>query len=120
MDSQAWNRTRPVEECSVTVLIEGRYFGGSVLKRFFDLLNEMILSIRGSYIEAMNDEGWVTDVAFLVIVTGHLSSRNRYLQITVVTKCVACFSVQKLCTFLSACILRCFIWVARLIQSILS
>ena len=38
----------------------------------------------------MNDEGRVTDVACLVIVTGHLNNLIKNLLIAVVTKCIAC------------------------------
>jgi hypothetical protein len=41
--------------------------------------------------EEINDEGRVTDVACLVIVTGHLNNFIKNLQIAVVSKCIACF-----------------------------
>jgi hypothetical protein len=54
---------------------------GSVLKLFFDLLNEIKLFMekKGRNIEELNDEAWVTDLVFLVDVTGHLNL-NRELQ----------------------------------------
>jgi len=39
----------------------------------------------------MSDEGRVTDVACLVIVTGHLNNLIKNPQIAVVTECIACF-----------------------------
>jgi hypothetical protein len=47
---------------------------GSVLKLFFDLLNEIKLSMekKGRNIEELNYVGWTTDLAFLVDVAGHL------------------------------------------------
>jgi hypothetical protein len=55
---------------------------GSVLKRFFDLLNEIKLFMekKGRTIEELNDEGWITYLAFLVDVTGHLNNLNKELQ----------------------------------------
>jgi hypothetical protein len=55
---------------------------GSVLKQFFDLLNEIKLFMekKGRNIEELNDEGWITDLAFLVDVTGHLNNLNKELQ----------------------------------------
>jgi hypothetical protein len=55
---------------------------GSVLKRFFDLLNEIKLFVekKGKNIEELSDEGWITDLAFLVDVTGHMNKFNKELQ----------------------------------------
>jgi hypothetical protein len=55
---------------------------GSVLKRCFDLLNEIKLfrEKKGRNIEELNDERWITDLAFLVDVTGHLNNLNKELQ----------------------------------------
>jgi hypothetical protein len=54
---------------------------GSVLKQFFDLLDEIKLFMekKGRNIEELNDEGWITDLAFLVDVTGHLNNLNKEL-----------------------------------------
>jgi hypothetical protein len=35
---------------------------------------------KGRNIEDLNDEGWITDLAFLVDVTGHLNNLNKELQ----------------------------------------
>jgi hypothetical protein len=35
---------------------------------------------KGRTIEELNDEGWITDLAFLVDVTGHLNNLNKELQ----------------------------------------
>jgi hypothetical protein len=35
---------------------------------------------KGRNIEELNDEGWITDLAFLVDVTGHLNNLNKELQ----------------------------------------
>jgi hypothetical protein len=53
---------------------------GSVLKRFFYLLNEIKLFMEkeGRNIEELND-GWITDLAFLVDVTGQLNNHNKAL-----------------------------------------
>jgi hypothetical protein len=54
---------------------------GSVLERFFDLLNETKLFMeKGRNIEEMNDERWITDLAFLVDETGNLNNLNKELQ----------------------------------------
>jgi hypothetical protein len=59
-----------------------RWLGrGSVLKRYFDLLNEIkFMEKKGRNIEELNDEGWITDLAFLVDVTGRLNNVNKELQ----------------------------------------
>lgn len=53
-----------------------------VLKRFFDLLNEIkfFMEKKGRNIEELNDERWITNLVFLVDVTGHLRNRNKELQ----------------------------------------
>jgi hypothetical protein len=54
---------------------------GSVLKQFYDLLNEIKLFMKkkGRNTEEQNDEGQKTNPAFLVDVTGHLNSLNKEL-----------------------------------------
>jgi hypothetical protein len=52
------------------------------MKRFFYLLNEikLLTEKKGRNIEELNDEGWITDLAFLEDVTGHLNNLNKELQ----------------------------------------
>jgi hypothetical protein len=52
---------------------------GSVLQRFFDLLKEIKLFVEknNKRIEELDDEGWISDVAFSVDVTGHLNTLKK-------------------------------------------
>jgi hypothetical protein len=51
---------------------------GSVLQRFFDLLKKIKLFMEKSKrIEELDDKGWISDLAFLVDVTGHLNTLNK-------------------------------------------
>jgi hypothetical protein len=55
---------------------------GSASKQFSDLLNEIKLFMEknGRNAEEFNDEERITDIAFLVDVTGHLNKLNKELQ----------------------------------------
>jgi hypothetical protein len=55
---------------------------GSASKQFLDLLNEVKLFTekKGRNAEEFNDEAWITDLAFLVDVIGHLNKLNKELQ----------------------------------------
>jgi hypothetical protein len=45
-------------------------------------LNEIKLYTeeKGKNFQELNDEGWVADLAFLVVVTGHLNNQNKQLK----------------------------------------
>lgn len=55
---------------------------GSVLKRFFDLRNEIrsFLVGKGKPMAELEDSVWLCDLAFLVDIVAHLNSLNKLLQ----------------------------------------
>ena len=54
---------------------------GSLLKAFFDFLNEIYHFWKRTNIEELNEKGWMTNLAFLIDVTGHLDNLNNELKI---------------------------------------
>jgi hypothetical protein len=55
---------------------------GPVLQRFFYLMKEIKLFMenKNKRIEELDDEGWISDLAFFADVTGHLDTLNKVLQ----------------------------------------
>jgi hypothetical protein len=55
---------------------------GIVMQRFFYLLKEIKLFTenKNKRIEELDDEGWISDLAFFMDVTGHLNTLNKELQ----------------------------------------
>lgn len=55
---------------------------GNMLKRFYDLRNEVksFMEAKGKGIPELQDEEWLTDLAFLVDMTSHLNELNTRLQ----------------------------------------
>jgi hypothetical protein len=71
------------EHCEIIYHTNVRWFSrGSVLQWFFDLLKEIKLfkKKKNKRIEDLDDEGWISDLAFFVDVTGHLNNPNKELQ----------------------------------------
>jgi hypothetical protein len=55
---------------------------GGLFLNIFYLLNEIKLCMEktGRNMEYLQDEGWITDLACLVDVAGHLNNLNKELQ----------------------------------------
>lgn len=59
-----------------------RWLNEGCASKYLDLLNEIKLSMekKGREAEEFNDGEWITNLAFLVDVTGHLNKFNKELQ----------------------------------------
>ena len=55
---------------------------GKILKRFYDLRNEIksFMESKTKFVPELDDENWLTDLAFLVDLTAHLNELNMRLQ----------------------------------------
>ena len=53
-----------------------------MLKRFYDLRNviKSCMVSKNKFVLELDDENWLTDLAFLVDLTAHLNEINMYLQ----------------------------------------
>jgi len=54
----------------------------NMLKRFYNLRNEMkfFIESKSKFVPELDDENWLTDLAFLVDITSHLNELNMRLQ----------------------------------------
>ena len=80
---QEFLKSTDADDGNIICFSEIRWLGrGQMLKRFYDLRNviKSFMVSKNKFVLELDDENWLTDLAFLVDLTAHLNEINMCLQ----------------------------------------